>query len=260
MPTNGPKRIRVKILVAMLAIGLSFGLWSYIRAQGASSQFKMCIRGSGLIRVAGEGFRLQECGRGEVSITFNNQGIPGPIGPSGPSGQTGPKGDSGQNGRDGIDGAVGPQGPRGFPGVPGLPTIKVRDKNGEEVGALLGDHSDQSFEIFLSNHQVVTRMNFYTGEAQPKTSRRIGYLDNNCLGQAYMENLSNTFALEVSEAVPQKYYVADKNVGLLFDLPIKSILGNFGGCSNVATVWPLAAPVNEAIISFVGPFTIEELN
>jgi len=63
----------------------------------------------------------RRCTQGEVLLSWNQQGAPGPQGPAGPQGDTGPAGAQGLAGPQGGAGPTGPQGEIGSVGPQGVP-------------------------------------------------------------------------------------------------------------------------------------------
>jgi Collagen triple helix repeat (20 copies) len=68
-------------------------------------------KSSGALRVIDDA--TSQCSRGEIALTWNQQGEQGGIGP------VGPQGSPGMSGNNGVDGAQGPAGPVGPQGVSG---------------------------------------------------------------------------------------------------------------------------------------------
>jgi hypothetical protein len=58
------------------------------------------------------------CAKFEVSLSWDQHGLPGPVGPAGPAGPTGLQGPQGEQG---LPGPSGPAGPQGVPGPAGPP-------------------------------------------------------------------------------------------------------------------------------------------
>lgn len=77
-----------------------------------------CLGTGGSLRVidaeAGE-----TCRRNETLLTWNEQGVPGPVGPEGPQGPVGPEGPTGETGPQGEQGLPGDPGPQGLQGEVG---------------------------------------------------------------------------------------------------------------------------------------------
>ena len=59
------------------------------------------------------------CRAGELAVSWNSQGQPGPQGPTGPTGPQGPKGDTGATGAQGAQGVKGDTGAAGPQGTAG---------------------------------------------------------------------------------------------------------------------------------------------
>ncbi len=92
---------------------------------------RACIRHeSGTLYVIGTGAR---CKRGDVEISLNVAGVPGPKGDPGPQGETGVTGQQGATGETGATGQQGPQGPAGASGSASLisPNRKFRIEIGD---------------------------------------------------------------------------------------------------------------------------------
>lgn len=74
-----------------------------------------CYRSNGNLRLVDK----SACVADETTISWNQNGPPGPQGVAGPPGTPGPQGVAGPQGAQGPQGSPGAQGPQGQPGVPG---------------------------------------------------------------------------------------------------------------------------------------------
>jgi hypothetical protein len=133
-----------------------------------------------------ERFRLvteqESCRQGEVRVSWNLAGVPGPQGPAGPMGPMGPMGPQGPQGLQGIQGAtgapgangtdgaagsqgpagaqgdVGPQGPAGLDGAPGPQGVAGPKGDTGEQGppgpSLSMEHRSGSFSWSLAPGMV----------------------------------------------------------------------------------------------------------
>lgn len=80
-----------------------------------ATTIELCITRSGLIKGINDG-----CNAPNVSISWDDEGLPGLQGPPGPKGPTGPQGYTGDPGAQGPQGPVGPTGAAGLTGLPGV--------------------------------------------------------------------------------------------------------------------------------------------
>lgn len=122
------------VTLGTFALGLGAGVALREATAGNGNGTIFACKGvrSGSVRlVAGAG----ECLRGEVLVTWNEQGPTGPTGPTGPAGSTGLTGPPGPQGIPGAPGSAGsqgvqgpagqqgPTGPQGQPGSSGAPLV-----------------------------------------------------------------------------------------------------------------------------------------
>ena len=114
---------------------------------------RACIKHeSGTLYVIGAGAR---CKRGDVEISLNVAGVPGPKGdpgPTGATGETGATGATGETGATGATGATGPQGPAGPSGSASLisPNKKFRIEIGDNGIYLRGPGGT----VYVDRHEA----------------------------------------------------------------------------------------------------------
>lgn len=157
-----PYRALLLVVAAMLAVGAG----SVILAQDQAPTYFACLRTKQgtLYNIVVSPDQPKSCSKGDVEVSWNQEGPAGPIGPqglqgvqgeqgpqgepgqtgpqgpAGPQGEPGPKGDTGEAGPagaqgepgpagpagpTGAQGPAGPQGPQGPAGPPGLSDIEV---------------------------------------------------------------------------------------------------------------------------------------
>jgi len=146
------KKTAIILIVSVVTVGLTSGLWTYTRAVGDT--ISVCVKKSGLVYVIGDGFRRDDCKNNDKLLTWGIQGPKGDkgdkgdIGPTGLQGEQGIPGSQGEQGIQGPEGPVGQQGSQGEKGDigdkgdkgdqgPAGPSLKVFDANGQEVGLLM---------------------------------------------------------------------------------------------------------------------------
>ncbi|MBI4708949.1 MAG: hypothetical protein HY764_01945 [Candidatus Portnoybacteria bacterium] len=69
------KKTIVILIISIVAVGLTIGLWTYTRAAGDT--ISVCVKKSGLVYVIGEGFRRDDCKKNDKLLTWNIQGLKG---------------------------------------------------------------------------------------------------------------------------------------------------------------------------------------
>jgi len=102
--------IRSHVTIATLVIGLVVVTADRARADVISACYS---KSTGSVRIV---VSIGACKSGEVGITWNSDGAPGPTGPAGPAGPAGATGAQGPPGEQGIQGIQGVQGVAGPPG------------------------------------------------------------------------------------------------------------------------------------------------
>ncbi len=126
-------RGRMKVLLTVL------GLSAVLLAAGSialathtnPNELHACYKNNnGQMRFVGD---PATCLSSETAISWNQQGLPGPVGADGAQGPAGPQGNPGVDGNDGAQGPAGPQGDPGVngndgaPGLSGLVTVSVTE-------------------------------------------------------------------------------------------------------------------------------------
>jgi hypothetical protein len=98
-------------LVIAGAIGIALGGGATYALIPQNGVISACYaRNTGALRVIDA---TATCRPGEIALTWNQDGVPGPIGPAGPEGDAGPAGPAGPEGPTGAEGPAGPAGPEG---------------------------------------------------------------------------------------------------------------------------------------------------
>lgn len=118
------KRWGIIAFAAVVAILLAG--WFYVTASDAD-KITVCVKQSGLMFLRGEGFRKTECLKGESTLSWNIQGIPGE------------KGDAGVDGKNGIDGKDGVK-------------LHLFDANEQDFGVYVGEHTSNPPEQPITFH------------------------------------------------------------------------------------------------------------
>lgn len=95
------KKTIVILIISIVAVGLTIGLWTYTRAAGDT--ISVCVKKSGLVYVIGEGFRRDDCKKNDKLLTWNIQGLKGDKGDKGDTGEQGIQGEKGLSGVIGTD-------------------------------------------------------------------------------------------------------------------------------------------------------------
>lgn len=194
-------RIIQNTLVAATAVGFLPAQATIPDADGA---FTGCyVTKTGALRLI-DTAKVQTCKSGEVIITWNQAGQQGPVGPAGPQGPegptgavgpmgpAGPKGDTGETGPAGPQGPVGPEGPAGQDGQDGSAVVVV-DSVGTVLGNVIGgtkllpyyDRTNVALNINGQVYSVVVNRNGFWQDGM------LYYELPNCLGTAYLEDISN---------------------------------------------------------------------
>ncbi len=120
-------------MVATLVVALIGTTTIGFAAATTTGAISACVNKGGEIRIIAPTVRTRSggddeehpsnsCGKNEILLTWNMQGIPGATGATGATGPVGPKGDTGATGAKGdtgAAGAVGPTGPQGLAGAIG---------------------------------------------------------------------------------------------------------------------------------------------
>jgi Collagen triple helix repeat (20 copies) len=109
--------VRVRTGRILIGAAVLFGGIAMTPRDAAADTISGCFsKSTGSLRIV---VSVGACKSGEVGITWNDEGAPGPQGPTGPAGPAGAAGATGATGADGADGATGPQGPEGPTGPVG---------------------------------------------------------------------------------------------------------------------------------------------
>lgn len=112
-----PYRALLLVVAAMLAVGAG----SVILAQDQAPTYFACLRTKQgtLYNIVVSPDQPKSCSKGDIEVSWNQEGPAGPIGPQGPQGLAGPQGDTGETGPQGPAGPQGEPGPKGDTGEAG---------------------------------------------------------------------------------------------------------------------------------------------
>ncbi len=171
-------------------------------------------------------------------------------------------------------GSKGDKGDRGPAGA----SLKVVDANGVDIGLYLGD------AVWLSSLKALAKINFSSGAIDPEiyylglNNHSLGYAEENCSGQAYLEDGNNNFYKMIIFRVPNGsvlpqfqfpslgfYYLGKEKEGKLSNVNVKSLRvlsqnsGNFV-CVNSPVTYPesVALDLVDGSSLFTAPLRIVE--
>ena len=186
---------------ALLGAATGALLLAALPGAGHADTFTLCVSQKGKILSVNSG-----CSQAARQITWDSNGVTGPIGPQGPAGLQGPPGGTGATGPQGPQGPFGPtgsagaQGPQGLQGPPGIQGLQgpqgLPGHKGFQSFMLAGGDLGSSVQTLDSNEGLLSGLN------QP-----LYYGPGNGV-----DNILESMAVPIDSGTASKLYVQTKQV------------------------------------------------